>query len=173
MSQKKIFYLHQDSNLPIIAGGIILYKIFNNNVYLLLIDKNGIFEDLGGKTNARDETIQDTVSREAYEESNYLIDLNSVKKRLQASNYVYNPNSKYITYLIQANNKEIQLKENDFSNKEIQENIPRKIKWISLNTLLNPNIIKYRIACRLKHKNFFDQIKIIKKNMMEWDVITE
>lgn len=173
MSQRKTFYLHDDKNLPIMAGGIVLYKIENDNVYLLLIEKNGMYEDLGGKSDTSDGTFDDIVCREVFEESNYLISKESIKERLCSSSHFYNFQSKYITYIVQANEQESNFKSEDFGDKEIHENIPRKIKWVPLNVVLNQNIIKYKLSHRLKHKYFFDMVKNIKKSSMEWDVINK
>jgi hypothetical protein len=171
MPTRKEFQLNGNPALPIKAGGIILYKIEKDKVYLLLIQKEGEYEDLGGKTEFDDETILDVVSREAYEESNNLLDIKSLKERLPLSNYAYNLNSKYIVYLVKANENEAQLTTKDFGEREIHDDIPRQIHWVSTTTVLNPNIIKYKISMRLKTKEFFNMIRNIEKNLDEWDVI--
>ncbi len=171
MSKRKIFYLHDDKNFPIMAGGAILYKIENDRVYLLMIEKQGSYEDLGGKTEEIDETIYDVIARETFEESNSLLSKELIKKRLQASKYMYNSNSKYIVYMINANDEESKLKMEDFGDKEIHDDMPRKIKWIPADVLLNKNIFKHKLAHRLKHKYFLDMITNIEKNHSEWDVI--
>jgi hypothetical protein len=171
MSKRKIFYLHDDKNFPIMAGGVILYKIEKERAYLLMIEKQGTYEDLGGKTEDIDETIQDVVSRETCEESNNLLNNELIKKRLQTSKYMYNLNSKYIVYLVHANEEESKLKSEDFGDKEIHDDMPRKIKWIPADVLLNKNIFKHKLAHRLKHKYFLDMITNIEKNHSEWDVL--
>ncbi len=118
-----------------------------------------------------DETVHDIISREAYEESNYLLDKDSIKKRLAESSSVYIPHSKYIVYLVKATDIESKLKTDDFGDKEIHDDIPRQVKWIPLTTFLNPNIIKHKVAMRLKHKNLFDMVKNLKKSISEWEIL--
>jgi hypothetical protein len=172
MTHRKIFYLDEDINQekPITAGGVIIYKIEKGQIYLLLIDSRGNFEDFGGRSDENDETIFDMVSREAYEESNMLLDRNKIKERLITAKYVYSINSKYIVYIINALEDESKLTSEMFGNKEIYDNIPRKVKWISLNVFLKPEIIKFKVCARLKNKLLFDILKKIEKDMLEWEI---
>ena len=76
---------------------------------------------------------------------------------------MYNQKSKYIVFLIEANDDECKLKSSDFGKIEIHDNIPRKIEWISLKNFLTSDVIKCKLNFRLKNKNLFDKLLVIKK----------
>ena len=65
---RKTFYLDDDKEQPVMAGGVIIYKIKNNNVSVLLSKNRGKYEDLGGRVDLEDDVIIDTVIRETIEE---------------------------------------------------------------------------------------------------------
>ena len=56
--------------MPVRAAGILLWTRNGNKTMRLLNKCNGKFEDIGGKTDARDRTPLDTAIREACEETN-------------------------------------------------------------------------------------------------------
>lgn len=171
-SERKIFYLDDDKEKPIIAGGVILYKIENDKIYLLLIDSRGNYEDLGGKSIDTDESILDVVSREAHEKSNYLLDKDSIKKRLITAKSIYISQSKYVVYIIDSNDFESKLTTKNFDEKEVHNNIPRRIKWVPMEIFMRPEIIKHKVSARLKNKYFFDILKNIEKDMLEWEIFS-
>lgn len=173
MPGKKIFYFNNDERLKILAGGIILYRMKKNDIELLLIDSHGNFEDLGGKSEKDDEEIYDMIAREAHEESNYLLDKESIKSRLKESYCSYITHSKYIVYLVEATKEEAELTTEKFGEKEIHTDIQRQIRWIPLKVFLNKNIIKHKVTIRLKNNNFFDMVRNVKKNMAEWDILQD
>jgi hypothetical protein len=175
-NENKIFYFNNDDEKPIIAGGVILYKIKNNKIYLLLIDSRGIYEDLGGQFQFQldsscdtNKTIFDFVSQEAYKESNYILDKNSIKNRLMNAKSVYISRLKYIVFIISANDEEAKLTSEIFSEKEYH-NIPRRIKWVPFEVFMRPEIIKHKVSVRLKNKYFFEILKNIEKDMLEWEI---
>lgn len=171
MQKGKIFFMYNDKKNPLNAGGIILYKIDNNRMYLLMIEKEGMYEDFGGNTKYYDETIHDVVSREAWEKSNKLLDKDSIKKRVASSKYIYNSDAKYISYFVHANEEEAKLTNNDFEKKEVSGDIPQKIKWVPANIFFNKNIFKHKLPFKLRHKCFLDIIANIEKNHSEWDIL--
>jgi hypothetical protein len=162
---KKLFYYNDDENLPITSGGVIIYK-FNSDglMELLLSDTRGGFEDLGGLCEFKDKNIQSTAAREASEESNKILNKNSIKKRIKNQQPIYIKKSKYIIFIIQATPEEEKLICKDFGDKEIHDNILRKIKWLPLTEFLTPEIIKYKMNWRIKHRQIFDKLKSIKNN---------
>jgi hypothetical protein len=170
---KKVFYLNNDEEKPIKAGGVVLYKVENQIIQLLMIEIECIYEDLGGKVDPEDETIFDTVAREAYEESNYLLDQKKIKERLFLAKYVYVPHSKYMVFLIEANIEESLLTSRLFGNKEIKDNIERIIKWVPVKYLMKQEIIKHKLCTRLKHKDFFDIVNGIEKKIRENDIFDD
>ena len=139
---------------------MIIYRITNNKFDLLLSEARGLYEDLGGRTDDDDKDIISTVSREAYEESNKLLDIKSIKKRIKnADPPIYMKRSKYAVYIIEATKEEAKLKSEKFGNRELHDDVPRKIKWIPLTKFMLPDILKYKINFRLKNKLLFDKLK--------------
>ena len=162
--KRKTFFLNKDKEKPITAGGVILYRFVKNNMELLLADSRGVYEDLGGCVDDNDKNIYDTVSREAYEESNKLLSKTKIKNRLKDAPSMYAPKSKYVVYIIEANHDESMLKCTDFGEKELHDDIFRKIRWIPLDTFLLPEIIKHKLNWRLKNTILFNNLKAIKNN---------
>ena len=163
---RKAFYLETDveKKVPLTAGGVIIYKIIKNEVYLLLSQSRGMFEDLGGCVDDEDESIRETVAREADEESNGKIKKKEVLARLNDAKHVEIIKSKYIVYVIKATNEEEKLVEEDFGTKEFHDNIDRIIKWVKLSSFLLPEVIKFKLNFRLKNNYLFALLKnIIKK----------
>lgn len=162
---KKIFYLNKHEEKPVGAGGVILYRFINGiNMELLLVESRGNYEDFGGCVDDEDDTIIDTVAREAYEESNKLLKIKSIKKRLNDAQFAYSERSKYVVYVICANEREEQLNSDDFGDIEIHDNISRKVKWIPLDVFLAKEVIQYKLNWRLKNKTLFDILKNIKND---------
>ena len=152
--RRKTFILNNDNNKIISAGGALIYKIENNNPFLLLININNKYEDLGGKVDNDDTNIYDTVTREIYEESNGLV-YNNIKTRLMNSPHVYISHSKYLLFITQAILTESHLKKEDFGDKEIHDNIARTIDWIPINDFLDNDTISKKLNPRLKNKFLF------------------
>lgn len=160
-----VFYIVKEK--PIKAGGVILYRFKGTNIELLLSESNGIFEDLGGCTDKKDKNIYETVAREAYEESNKKIKKSTMLTRLKDAKFAYTPRSKYVIFLVEANEKEEKLKSADFGSKEIHDDIKRTIKWIKYNDLALNEIINTKLNFRLKNRDLYAKIKSIvtdKKN---------
>jgi hypothetical protein len=67
---RKTFYLNNDNDFPVMAAGVIIYKVKKNVVSILLSKNKNVYEDLGGRVDLDDDTIFDTVIREVYEETN-------------------------------------------------------------------------------------------------------
>lgn len=160
--KKKIFYLGKGEDKPVVAGGVILYRFIGQEMEILLSENRGYYEDLGGCTDEDDDNIIATVTREAFEESNKL--LNIKLKRLEDGEFAYMEKSKYVVYVIKATKKEEALDSDDFGDKEIHDDINRTIKWISLDTFLKKEVIQYKLNWRLKNKALFDILKNIKKD---------
>lgn len=137
-SNRKIFHLDKEND--IFAGGVLLYKIINNNFYLLLSFSSfrQYYEDIGGKVDLVDDSIYDTVIRETQEETNNVINL--TKSRLESSNYIYNRSGKYMLFLTEANDIEKNKTINDFGMCEIHDNINRTIQWINYDDILKNNL---------------------------------
>lgn len=127
---RKIFI--NDENKDVLSAGVIFYKVESNKLKLLLIKKNHIYEDLGGKSDTSDESIKDIAIREVLEESNNI--LNLTKDRLNYS--IYLNEAKYCLFLVEANENEKQLISEDFGEyEEISEIIPSP----SRNSLNDPS----------------------------------
>lgn len=143
---KKRFFL--DDTTKICAGGMLLYKIVNKELYLLMSFSNNYYEDIGGRIDITDDTIYDTVIREVREETNNIINLDIVE--LENTYYNYNKIGKYIIFLVKANDIQKKLNSSNFGNYEIHDNIKRTIEWINYNDIYDN---KVNISPRVS-KNF-------------------
>ena len=84
-------------------------------------------EDIGGKTDTEDVDIYDTISREVSEETNKVISKDVIKEQIKKGIPLYVPFSKYLIYLVEANEDQIKLKPSSFGNEELHDSIKRKI----------------------------------------------
>ena len=162
--KRKIFYLDSDESKPVTAGGVIVYRMVNGRMELLLADTRNNFEDLGGQSDKKDKDIISMVAREANEESNELLNKRKVKNRLKKDTPIYVEKMKYVVYIIEANKEEKNLKSTDFGNKEIHDNVYRKIKWYPIEALTIPEIFKHKLNWRIKNRKIFDKLKEIKES---------
>lgn len=128
---RKIFKIN---NIEIVAGGALIYRYTRDGLEFLMIENNGKYEDIGGKSEMKDTDIIDTIIREVKEETNNLVNVS--RDRFLENSKIINPNSKYCIYLIAANNIEKVLNTIDFSDIENHTRIYRKIKWISFKDYL-------------------------------------
>ncbi len=124
------------------AGGILLYKIVNNEIILLMIYNKGKLEDIGGRTNAIDGTIYDTIAREVVEESNNIFNKDDIKNRINDNIHqpIIHSHSKYMLFLVPLINDEYNLTEEIFGTVELHGNIERIFKWINLTDLAKNNL---------------------------------
>jgi len=121
---------------PIRAGGILLYRFSTELEFLMIRNTEQRYEDIGGKTDIGDKTIENTIIREAFEETNGL--LNPVIPVGTASRYF--ANGKYFLYLVKANSYERQLTSEQFGTVEIHDGINRTIHWVPQKSLANLDI---------------------------------
>lgn len=164
---RRTFYVKSKDNtddIEVTAGGVILYRIKNNELQLLLMTNRGKYEDLGGTSESQDKSIYETVAREISEESNGLINKESILKRIKKSDYIISKTAKYIIFIIKATKKESELTSKQFGNKEIHDNIERTIDWVPVSEFLNSDVIKNKINFRLKNRNIFEYLKKIDPN---------
>lgn len=142
------FDYKNDTNKPIRAGGVIIYRKFNNEIELLLIKKLNRYEDIGGKTDIKDINEFDTVSREVKEETNFVINQKIIKKQLDNNKSIYNYKSKYVLYFVKANKYERKLTSEKFGECENFDSIERTIHWVNIKLILNDELILHpRLYC--------------------------
>lgn len=130
------FYYNNESDNRIRAAGLLIYRFTKHMLEpeYLMINSKGKYEDFGGKTDIIDSCIDDTVIREADEESNGVIDKESITKRIKNSNPVYCNRSKYLVYVIRVNKY---YNPTEFGDREIHDNIPRTVEWVKHSDLWN------------------------------------
>lgn len=120
------------------AAGCLIYKIINDQLYLLLIKYYNQawveLDDFGGKIDIDDENIFDTISRELLEETNNIIDYNTIAHYKNI--HFYNRNSKYYNILIQVN-QDFHNDTTVFGNLEIHDNLYRFVKWYNYKDVKN------------------------------------
>lgn len=165
MQKKTIKYIDDENTRPVTATGVMIYKQTSDYKMKLLIMKNrGVYEDIGGKIDPDDESIYSAAAREVDEETNGMIKKDTLIDRLKMAQYVYVPRSKYVIFLLEANDAEKRLKKGDFGDREIHDNIPRSIEWISRDKLIRPENIKHKMNWRIKSKTLFDKLQSVESN---------
>jgi len=153
------FYWNGQSQKPIRAGGLLLYKIINKKIYFLMLKKssNKYFEDFGGKTDKQDKNILDTIIREVLEETNKVINKNEIKLYLENGLSFYFDEGKYVLFVAQTH---INYKPHQFGHKEVKENIKRNMFWIGYKTFKKQN----KLHSRLRNKKLYSFFnKLLKK----------
>jgi len=130
------FYLDDHRGKPLRAGGVLFYRYTNDEMEVLLI-KNGAdrYEDIGGKTDAVDGSIYDTIARETWEETNKKISAQVVKRQVQSGMPIYTRQSKYLMLIVRANAYECRLTSDDFGTMELHDQFPRTIHWVRIKNL--------------------------------------
>lgn len=152
---RKVFFY---KNSPITAGGVLFYKKTENGLELLLLNKKNKFEDIGGKTEFKDRNILETICREVSEETNNLIKKCDLIDRLKNSEPIYSYNSKYLIFLIEADEFEKNLNKKDFQDVESKNKLKRTIKWIDYKEYLNFSKCR-KLNFRLMKRNIFEKLK--------------
>jgi hypothetical protein len=154
-----VFYYKNEKQSEIKAGGVVFYYYDrkNNELKFLLIKNREKYEDFGGKTDPLDKTIEETIAREVEEESNEIFTKTNIIKRIENKNPLYTKNSKYLLYFCRLKSSE-NYNPSIFGTKEIYENIPRTVEWISYDKLKNSSFIKKNLSYRLRFRTFFTKI---------------
>jgi 8-oxo-dGTP pyrophosphatase MutT (NUDIX family) len=150
------YFLFQGKH--VFAAGVILSRLINGRIELLLQEKKGGFQDLGGKVDECDATVLDTITREASEETNGLLDKEDLKSRLSIEEkyYYYIPHSKYLFTVLIATEKEAALEAEAFGSKEEGQGHERRILWVPIAELSSENLF-----CRLHAPQFLRELMII------------
>ena len=121
------FYLDNNPEHKIRAAGLILYRYNTeiNEPEYLMIKYKGRYEDFGGKTDLVDGCINDTVVREADEESNGILSKKKMKVKVDKAKPVYCNWSKYLVYIVKTSKD---YKPHLFGDRELHDNIPRTVE---------------------------------------------
>ena len=164
--ERPTFSYNNDNTKPIRAGGVILYKRTNNNNIEILLIKKIIgnvsrYEDIGGKTDSMDTNILDTISREADEETNNVVNKTIIKNQLINSNLIYSYKSKYVVAFTKANKYERKLNSDMFGTEETHDKIIRTIHWVNINDILE-NKICLHPRLRMMIKELKDELNSLK-----------
>ena len=150
------FYYNNDPDLQIRAGGAIFYKVDENNVVqFMMMFSRGRYEDFGGKTDLKDKSINHTIAREVDEESNGVFKKKDILKRIKNINPCYTRTSKYQIYFIKLTDEEANMDVSVFGDKELHDDIPRTVEYISIDKIRSKEFIKNNLCFRLKFKGFF------------------
>jgi hypothetical protein len=155
------FYLDDDENKPIRAGGVLFYFFDETDLtyYLLLIYSREKYEDFGGCTDCEDKSIQDTVARETAEESNYIFSKKFVLDKIQDQKPVYIKHCKYVLYFVELTEK---YDSNVFGTREICDGFDRTVEWISFDTYDNKEFLQ-KVNSRMNNWIVHKHIKKILK----------
>jgi hypothetical protein len=99
-SGRTVMYLNDDDAKPVTAAGAVFYKNRGGKMMVLIMENDNKYEDIGGKIDPDDLSIQHTAGREIEEETNGCIMMDNLMDRLQIAQYVYVPASKYVIFII-------------------------------------------------------------------------
>lgn len=166
-NERKTIFYEDDPTKPVTAAGVILYRISGKAMELLLIYSRNKLEDIGGKIDKIDETIEEAAAREVEEETNGQVTADQIIDRLNsaASNQkVYVKNSKYLIYLIKATDDERELEKDDFGEYEDHDKIRRDIQWIARDRVFSTSFIRGgKLNYRLRSKVLKDSLIHLEK----------
>jgi hypothetical protein len=155
--------VNNENQNQIRAGGIIFYK-YNKETCepdFLMIKCKKKYEDFGGKTDAVDKCIEETVAREAQEESNNIFKKNEVLKKLKTHIGAYCKFSKYLVFICRT---DIEYDPKKFGDYEQHDKLSRTVEWIPYSKLKNPEFIKKSLHIRLRFRYFFQRIDTINRS---------
>lgn len=137
------------------AAGIIPYFTDDDNLvtHFLMINKDGVYEDFGGKTDSTDGTVYETAVREAEEESNGVLKRSELASNIFGANTYISQNSKYVVFFVPVQcmyNPEI------FGKREEHDGIDRTVEWLTSDELLSRDLHP-----RLKYRKFRMKVQIV------------
>lgn len=156
---QKVMYVDESPKMPIVSGGVLIYRFVNSKLYFLILDNIASFCDLGGCISNDDQDIYDTIIRNVKKISENKIIL--THERLQLSQRFYVQERRHVVFVMSAIDSEFRLKLNEIHT--------QNLKWIPLSILKLPLIFKHKLHFRIKSKfllNYLDKIndEIISKN---------
>lgn len=155
-SLRPTFYFKNKLSLPIRAAGILPYRRSGNDIELLMVKHNNVYEDFGGKTDPKDTCVEETAIREALEESNNIFVKDDFVKQLYYTSFditkiAYYKKSKYVVFLLEiTDNYDCSI----FGTHETHDNIKRTVEWVPLHNFLEAAFLN-KLHCRLRFSYFF------------------
>jgi len=124
------------------GGGVILYH--GKKLLLQKIEGRDFWEDFGGKTDKEDEGIKETSFREADEESNGILNQEFLDQMIKLNKkkcyYLLQPNTYFLYVIYVSRTVKDMLTPEIFGDKEIHDNINRKVEWVDKDVKLHPRI---------------------------------
>jgi len=124
------------------GGGVILYH--GKKLLLQKIEGRDYWEDFGGKTDKEDEDIIETSMREADEESNSVLNKEFLEKLIKLNKkkcyYLLQPNTYFLYVIYVPRSVKEKLTPEKFGDKELHDNILRKVEWVDKDVALHPRI---------------------------------
>ncbi len=137
------------NGLPVSAAGLILYKVepSTNEFFLWLQKRKGVeqYEDLGGKVEWCDTCIEDTMCREAVEETRQFLEMPDLLDRVRHGFSLYFVSDmKYVFAMIPASYREIHTKVDG-------------MEWISVQDLSESNLF-----ARIRIKKFIKYLDMMR-----------
>ena len=164
IKKRKEFFFNDDPSKPVLAAGLILYRMNESKMHLLMVSDPKI-SDIGGKVEHIDKSVHETVVREVLEETNNILSI--TLDRLKNCTQIYIPSSKYVIHILKANDSEKNLSSSDFGDKEINDSdksLKRDIIWIDLTTMFSPLFVKSKLNPRVMSKDLRSRLKSLESN---------
>ncbi len=165
---RKVFYYKDDTKMEIKAGGILFVHGKENKEVLIqkIFEKDGKikYSDFGGKTDNDDLTIDDTIARELYEESNggirnkytkQILSIDELRKMIDENIQIeiLIPMVKYILKIVYFDDSKYELDFSIIGTYEKKDKIKRFVEWISYD-----EFIKYYDSKSLHPRMVFPSI---------------
>lgn len=148
---RKVFYYKNDKTLEIKAGGVLFIHWKTNKEVLIqkALETNGKlrYSDFGGKVDDDDITIDYTIARELYEESNGGIRSKSTKEDLSIDELnkmmndniqieIFIPFIKYLLKIVYFDDDKYEIDFNRTGTREKKDNIKRVVQWITYDEFI-------------------------------------
>lgn len=167
-NERKTIFLEDDPGKPVTAAGVIFYRFSGKQMQLLLISARSKLEDIGGKIDKIDPSIEAAAAREVEEETNGQIEATNIIDRLNnavSAQKIYVKSSKYVIFMIKADDTERLLSKDDFGEYENHDKIKRTIQWIPRATVFSTAFIRGgKLNYRIRSKALKTALENLEKN---------
>lgn len=125
---------------PVRAAGLLVYVSDMDGVHVLFRHAKGKITDIGGKTDAEDTCVEDTVIREVWEETNgnlygemppnKFARILHAQLRHHSTRRIYNAKSKYLLFVVRESPAFLGLPMQRFGRREHHDGMKHYYRWL-------------------------------------------
>lgn len=133
-------FVDNDDNKPIMTVGVIPYRFVRKSLEVLLVDNKGFLGDMCLNVEDGDNSVDDVIARG--------IGIKFNLKGVQFGTYVNV--CRHVVYFVEVDGVI-----------DGGLDVGVKLKWISADVMLLPEVIKYKLLFRLKSRMLFGKIRRI------------